>query len=82
MNTIDSQKINHGDIPEGIYPHVNVAIHDSTQLTYLEVLADEQQASAISFVSRAVAWFNGQGVDCRQVEWDNGLAHVSRRFAK
>ncbi len=27
-------------------------------------------------------WFNGQGVECRQVMSDNGPAYVSRRFHK
>jgi transposase InsO family protein len=59
-----------------------VAIDDATRIAYVEVLADEQQATAIGFMSRAVAWFNGQGVECRQVMSDNGPAYVSRRFAK
>jgi transposase InsO family protein len=46
------------------------------------VLADEQQATAIGFMSRALAWFNSQGVECRQVMSDNGPAYVSRSFAK
>jgi hypothetical protein len=48
------------------YYRVHVAIDDVTRLAYVEVLADEQQATAIGFLSRAVAWFNGQGVECRQ----------------
>ena len=46
------------------------------------MLADEQQATAIGFMSRAVAWFNSQGVECRQVMSDNGPAYLSRSFAK
>jgi transposase InsO family protein len=38
--------------------------------------------TAIGFVSRAVVWFNGQGVECRQVMSDNVPAYVSRSFAK
>lgn len=30
-----------------------------------EVLADEQQSTVISCPSRAVAWFKGQGIQCR-----------------
>ena len=37
---------------------------------------------AIGFLRRAIAWFNGQGVECRQVMSDNGPAYVSRRLAK
>jgi len=46
------------------------------------VLADEQQGTVIGFLSRAVAWFNGQGVECRQVMSDNGSAYISIAFAK
>jgi transposase InsO family protein len=32
----------------------------------------------ISFLSRAVAWFNGQGVECGRMMSDNGPACVSK----
>ena len=48
----------------------------------MEVLEGEQQGTAIGFLSRAAAWFNGQGVECRQVMSDNGPAYVSRSFDK
>ena len=64
------------------YDRVHVAIDDAMRLPYVEVLAEEQQATAIGFLSRAVAWFNGQGVECRQVMSDNGPAYLSRSFAK
>jgi transposase InsO family protein len=64
------------------YDRVHVAIDDVTRLAYVEVLVDEQQATAIGFLSRAVAWFNGQGVECRQLMSDNGPAYVSRCFTK
>jgi len=64
------------------YDRVHVAIDDATRLAYVEVLPDEQQGTAIGFLSRALAWFNGQVVECRQVMSDNGPAYLSRRFAK
>jgi transposase InsO family protein len=64
------------------YDRVHVAIDDATRVAYVEVLADEQQTTAIGFMSRAVAWFKGKGVECRQVMSDNSPAYVSRRFAK
>lgn len=64
------------------YDRVHVAIDDATRVAYVEVLADEQQATAIGFLCRAVAWFNSQGVECLQVMSDNGPAYVSRSFAK
>ena len=47
-----------------------------------KVLPDEQQGTAIGFLSRALPWFNGQGVECAQVMSDNGSACISCRFAK
>ena len=64
------------------YDRVHVAIDDATRIAYVEVLADEQQATAIGFMSRAVAWFNSQGIECQQVMSDNGPAYLSRSFAK
>ncbi len=57
-------------------------MEDATRLAYVEVLADEQQATSIGFLSGAVAWFNGRGVDCRKVISENGPAYLSRSFAK
>jgi transposase InsO family protein len=64
------------------YDKVRVAVDDATRLAYVEVLADEQKPTVIGFLSRAVAWFNGQGVECRRVMSDNGPAYVSKAFAK
>lgn len=63
------------------YDKVHVAVDDATRLAYVEVLADEQKPTVIGFLSRAVAWFNGQGVECRRVMSDNGPAYVSKAFA-
>jgi transposase InsO family protein len=64
------------------YHRVHGAIDDATRLAYVEVLTDEQQGTAIGFLSRALAWFNGQGVLCRQVMSDNGSAYISKAFTK
>jgi len=61
---------------------VHEVIADATRLANVEVLADEQQGTAIGFLSRAEAWFNRQGVECRQVMSDNGSAYISKAFAK
>jgi transposase InsO family protein len=64
------------------YDRAHVAIDDATRLAYVKVLPDEQQGTAVDFLSRLSAWFNGQGVVCRQVISDNGPAYVSSRLAK
>jgi transposase len=64
------------------YDKVHVAVDDATRLAYVEVLSDEQKPTVIGFLSRAVAWFNSQGIECRRVMSDNGPAYVSKAFAK
>jgi transposase InsO family protein len=64
------------------YDKVHVAVDDATRLAYVEVLTDEQKPTVIGFLSRAIAWFNGQGIECRRVMSDNGPAYVSKAFAK
>nr|WP_255090598.1 helix-turn-helix domain-containing protein [Vulcanococcus limneticus] len=64
------------------YDKVHVAVDDTTRLAYGEVVADEQKPTVIGFLSRATAWFNGQGIACRRVMSDNGPAYVSKAFAK
>lgn len=64
------------------YDKDHVAVDDTTRLAYVEVLADGQKPTVISFLSRALAWFNGQGIECRRVMSDNGPAYVSKAFAK
>jgi len=75
-----------GDHQQGLsygvgYDKVHEAMDDATRLAYVEVLADEQQPKVIGFLSRAVAWFNGQGVECRRVMGENEPAYVSKMFA-
>ena len=37
----------------------------------------EKGPTTVGFLSRAVAWFNGQGIECRRVLSDNGSAYQS-----
>ncbi len=60
------------------YDKVHAAVDDATRLAYVEVLADEQKPTVIGFLGRAVAWFNGQGIECRRVMTDNRPANVSK----
>ena len=64
------------------YNKDHFAVEDATRLAYVEVLADEQKPTVIGFLSRAVAWFNGQGIECRRMMSDNGPAYVSNANAK
>jgi len=64
------------------YDKVHVAIDDATRLAYAEVLTDEQKPTVIGLLSRAVAWFNAQGDECRRLMSNNGPAYVPKAFAK
>jgi len=56
---------------------VHVAIDDATRLAYVEVLADEKALTAIAFLRRAVAHYNGYGITVQQLITDNGSAYRS-----
>lgn len=64
------------------YEKVHVAIDDATRLAYVEVLADEQKATTIGFLARAVGWFSEQGITCRRILSDNGSAYRSGDWRK
>jgi hypothetical protein len=64
------------------YDKEYIAIEDATRLVYVEVLEDEQKQTVISFLTRALAWFNDQGIECRRVISDSGPACVSKVFAQ
>ena len=51
-------------------------------MAYVEVLPNEQQATTVGFLVRAVRWFNNQGISCRRVLSDNGSAYSSKQWRK
>jgi transposase InsO family protein len=56
---------------------VHVAVDDATRLAYAEVLGDEKAATAISFLHRAVAFFERHGMTVERVLTDNGAPYIS-----
>ena len=59
------------------WEYVHVAVDDCTRLAYVEVLSDEQGATAAGFLARALAWFAAQGVAVQRVFSDNGSCYRS-----
>ena len=59
-----------------------MAVDDATRLSYVEMLADGKGPTTVGSPSRAVAWFNGQGIECRRVLSDNGSAYKSHGWRK
>lgn len=64
------------------YEKVHVAVDDATRLAYVEVLPDEQKATTVGFLARAVGWFSQQGITCRRILSDNGSAYRSGDWRK
>jgi transposase InsO family protein len=60
---------------------LHVAIDDYSRVSYAELLPDEQQRSATTFLLRAAAWFRQHGVQrIERVMTDNGSAYISHAF--
>jgi transposase InsO family protein len=59
----------------------HVAIDDFSRLAYVEVLQDERATTAIGFLSRALSFFAGHGVQVECVMTDNGSAYISTAHA-
>ncbi len=56
---------------------VHVAVDDYSRLAYVEVLSDEQAATAVGFLRRAVAFYTAHGITVERVMTDNGSAYIS-----
>jgi transposase InsO family protein len=57
------------------WEYVHVAIDDATRLVYVEVLDNEQAATAVGFLRRAVAHFAAYGIRVERLMTDNGSAY-------
>ena len=55
---------------------------NTTRLAYEESLNDESVTTAISFLSRAVARFNGQRREYRQVMRNKSSIYISKAFTR
>lgn len=63
------------------WDYVHVAVDDATRLAYAEVLPDEQAATAIGFLQRAVNFYASYGVQVEALITDNGPAYTSAAHA-
>ena len=62
------------------YDYVHSAVDDHSRLAYSEILPDETAASAVSFWTRAQAFFTAHGITVHRVLTDNGSCYRSREF--
>jgi transposase InsO family protein len=59
------------------WEYVHVCVDDATRLAYVEVLDNEQGATAAGFLRRAVRFYAGHGITVQRVMSDNGACYVS-----
>ncbi len=59
---------------------VHVAVDDHSRLAYVEELPDEQPATTVAFLRRALAFYADQGIAVHRVMTDNGNPYKSRAF--
>jgi transposase InsO family protein len=57
-------------------------VDDATLLAHVEVLSDEQKASTVGFLTKALGWFNEQGITSRRILLGNGSAYRSGDWRK
>jgi transposase InsO family protein len=70
----------------GVTPRVgweclHVASDDASRVAYAELLPDESAASAVRFLTHAVAWLATLGVRVEAVMTDNAFCYVRRQYA-
>jgi transposase InsO family protein len=63
------------------WEYLHVAIDDASRVAYAQILPDESNEAAISFLRAAVAYYAGLGVHIKGVYTDNGNCYRSRDFA-
>jgi transposase InsO family protein len=59
------------------WEYVHIAIDDGTRLAYVEVLADEKATTVVTFLRRAVVFFERHGMTVQQLLTDNGSGYRS-----
>ena len=63
------------------WEYVHIAIDDCTRLAYVEVLADEKATTVVTFLRRAVVFFERHGMTVQQLLTDNGSGYRSMLHA-
>jgi transposase len=63
------------------WEYLHVAIDDASRVAYAQILPDESNEAAVSFLRAAVAYYAGLGVQIKGVYTDNGNCYRSRNFA-
>ncbi|WP_328730860.1 IS481 family transposase [Streptomyces caniferus] len=62
------------------YAYLHTALDDHSRLAYTEDLPDETAPTCAAFLTRATAWFAGQGVFTERVLTDNAWAYTKNTW--
>lgn len=60
----------------------HVCIDDATRIAYTEILPDEKGETCAAFLTRAIEWFERNGVRIERVMTDNGSGYRSHAFRR
>lgn len=63
------------------WEHVHVAVDDATRVAYVDILPNEGEQHATTFLHRALRYFARRGIAVTRIMTDNGNGYRSRRFA-
>ena len=61
------------------YDFVHAVVDDHSRLAYAEIHADERANTAVGFLERALAFYQGHGIEAKRVMTDNAFAYVQSR---
>jgi transposase InsO family protein len=58
------------------YDFAHAIVDDHSRLAYVELLEDERAPTVTAFVTRALAWFEGHGIQPRRLMTDNAWSYT------
>lgn len=64
------------------YEYIHVAVDDASRLAFVQVHADQRDATAAQFLLEAGQFFMAHGVRIQRVMTDHGNCYISHRFAE
>ncbi|WP_275782838.1 IS481 family transposase [Pararhizobium gei] len=64
------------------WEYVHVCIDDASRIAFTDIFPDEKAASAVAFLTAAVAYYNSLGITVTRGMTDNGSCYKARDFAK
>jgi len=61
------------------YDFAHAIVDDRSRLAYVELLEDERAPTVTRFVTRALEWFDAQGIHAKRLLTDNAFTYIHNR---